>query len=428
MRIIITCCCLSLCLLGQLRNVDGSTCGSSMAAAAQSTSRSDNPTGASSALVISRTVISSAEQITLRSKILGEDRNVFVALPASYAGSNEKYPVLYLTDAQFFFDQTRSSAAFLARERLIPDVIVVGVTNPDRTRDLYATRADFKRDGLTIPFPRSGNADQFLEFIAKELIPWTENSYRTSGLRILAGVSAGGNFALHTARTMPGLFQGLIVASPWLAWDDRKELKALLPFLGSPSLQVRGLFLSYANEGAEMEANVEAILAVLRSRNGPSLHWASRSYPDETHDSTVIKSYFDGLRTIFKGWDYPRDPKTNLLVGSLEDLKAYYAKPGPRLGISSAPPERIVNELGYQYLRTGSLEPAVAAFRFNVAQHPESANAWDSLGEGLERLGKRDEALASYRKAVNLGERNHHPNLESFRQHLLRLTAVTPRN
>ena len=115
-------------------------------------------------------------------------------------------------------------------------------------------------------------------------------------------------------------------------------------------------------------------------------------------------------------------------MGSLEDLKAYYAKPGPRLGVSSAPPERIVNELGYQYLRTGSLEPAVAAFRFNVAQHPESANAWDSLGEGLERLGKRDEALASYRKAVNLAERNHHPNLESFRQHLLRLTAVTPRN
>ena len=27
-----------------------------------------------------------------------------------------------------------------------------------------------------IPFPTSDNADQFLEFVAKELIPWTEKT------------------------------------------------------------------------------------------------------------------------------------------------------------------------------------------------------------------------------------------------------------
>ena len=45
-------------------------------------------------------VISAGEQITLRSEILGEDRTVFVALPASYRSGAERYPVLYLTDAQ----------------------------------------------------------------------------------------------------------------------------------------------------------------------------------------------------------------------------------------------------------------------------------------------------------------------------------------
>jgi len=73
------------------------------------------------------------------------------------------------------------------------------------------------------------------------------------------------------------------------------------------------------------------------------------------------------------------------------------------------------------------LEPAVVAFRFNVQRHPESANAWDSLGEGLEALGKRDEALASYRKAVALAESNHLPSVETFRRHLLRLSAAVPR-
>ena len=52
-------------------------------------------------------------------------------------------------------------------------MIVVGVVNRDRTRDLYATRADFRAGNRVIPFPTSGNADQFLEFVARELIPWT---------------------------------------------------------------------------------------------------------------------------------------------------------------------------------------------------------------------------------------------------------------
>ena len=106
---------------------------------------------------------------------------------------------------------------------------VVGVTNPDRVRDLYATRADFKYNARTIPFPTSGKADQFLAFVERELIPWVERTYRTSDLRILAGHSAGGNFALHAMRTKPGLFQAIVAASPWLAWDDHRERKELVP-------------------------------------------------------------------------------------------------------------------------------------------------------------------------------------------------------
>ena len=181
--------------------------------------------------------IEGGEQFTLQSKIPGEDRAVFVSLPLSYGRTEESYPVLYLTDAQWQFEHTRATAAFLARNRLIPELIVVGVTNTDRTRDLYATRADFKQGGRAIPFPISGRADTFLEFFEKELIPWTEARYRTSPLRLLAGHSAGGNFALHAMRTKPHLFRAIITASPWLAWDERKELQSLLPFIASPDMK-----------------------------------------------------------------------------------------------------------------------------------------------------------------------------------------------
>ena len=379
-------------------------------------------------LVKESSIIPGGERLTLRSKILGEDRTAFVSLPVSYQGGAQKYPVLYLTDAQWNFDQTRAMATFLARNQIIPEMIIVGVTNTDRTRDLYATRADFKQNGRTIPFPNSGNADRFLEFFEKELIPWTQATYRTTPFRVLAGHSAGGNFALHAMRVKPALFQAVMVASPWLGWDERKELKELVPFLKSDNLRVRTLFLTYADEGPEMKADIDAVTSALRSRNDASLRWDTATYPNETHESVVIKSYYDALRMIFAGWSFPRDPQTNLLNGSLKDVQAHYAKLGERLGFALFPPENVVNEFGYQHLRLNNLDAALAAFQFNAKQYPQSVNVWDSLGEGLERLGKLDEALASYRKALSLAEASGDSRLETIRKTVVRLSEVLKTN
>jgi predicted alpha/beta superfamily hydrolase len=59
------------------------------------------------------------ERLTLPSKILGEQRAVYVSLPESYARVGQRYPVLYITDAPLLFEQTRATAAFIANE-LIP--------------------------------------------------------------------------------------------------------------------------------------------------------------------------------------------------------------------------------------------------------------------------------------------------------------------
>lgn len=363
------------------------------------------------------------ERFTLSSKILDEDREILVSVPESYAHGNQKYPVLYLTDAQWQFDQTWSTAEFLTRNGIIPEVIVVGVTDPDRTHDLYATRADFKSGARTIPFPTSGNADQFLEFFEKELIPWTESKYRTSSLRILAGHSAGGNFALHAMRMKPGLFQAIIAASPWMAWDDFKELKLLVPFLEGPDLKARVLFISSAGEGPEMQQGIDGLTAALKRRKDTSLRWGLSSYPNETHDSTVVKSYFDGMRMVLGGWSYPRDPQTNLLMGSLEDVKTHYATYGEHLGYTQLPPEYLVNELGYQFLHSNATEQGLAALRYNTESYPLSANTWDSLADAQEAAGKKDEALASCRKAVALAKQNGDSSLNSYQQHADRLLA-----
>ena len=68
--------------------------------------------------------------------------------------------------------------------------------------------------------------------------------------------------------------------------------------------------------------------------------------------------------------------------------------------------EDLLNEVGYDLLGQGKSDLALAAFRLNVAEHPQSANAYDSLGEGYSHAGDRKQAIAAYKKSYALDPRN----------------------
>ena len=64
--------------------------------------------------------------------------------------------------------------------------------------------------------------------------------------------------------------------------------------------------------------------------------------------------------------------------------------------------EDALNQWGYDLLQSGNKAAAVKDFEFSVSLHPESANAWDSLGDGYAALGDIPEAIRSYTRAVQL--------------------------
>ena len=64
--------------------------------------------------------------------------------------------------------------------------------------------------------------------------------------------------------------------------------------------------------------------------------------------------------------------------------------------------ETTLNQLGYEFLFQGNNEIAVQLFQLNVEAFPKSANAYDSLSEAYERAGKKDLAIESVRKVLEL--------------------------
>jgi tetratricopeptide (TPR) repeat protein len=64
--------------------------------------------------------------------------------------------------------------------------------------------------------------------------------------------------------------------------------------------------------------------------------------------------------------------------------------------------ERTVNLSGYTLLAVGRAADALALFTLNAEAFASSANVWDSLADGYEATGRRDQALTASRKALEL--------------------------
>lgn len=65
-----------------------------------------------------------------------------------------------------------------------------------------------------------------------------------------------------------------------------------------------------------------------------------------------------------------------------------------------------VNALGYAHLQAGRVDVAIAVLRLNTEDYPRSANTWDSYAEALAAAGRTAEAIASYRKSLELNPGN----------------------
>lgn len=83
--------------------------------------------------------------------------------------------------------------------------------------------------------------------------------------------------------------------------------------------------------------------------------------------------------------------------------------------------ENQLNDLGYRLLEAGRAQDALTVFELNTEAFPGSANTWDSRGEALARLGRVDEATASYRRALALDS-----DLPSARRWIKQLESRTP--
>lgn len=68
--------------------------------------------------------------------------------------------------------------------------------------------------------------------------------------------------------------------------------------------------------------------------------------------------------------------------------------------------ERDLNNWGYTLMNRGELASALSIFKLNTQLFPESFNTYDSYGEALLKVGKKEEAINMYQKSIELNPDN----------------------
>lgn len=273
------------------------------------------------------TAVPFSRRFKVRSRNVGADFIIDVALPAPYLPGAAPWPILFVTDGNLAFPTAAATAGILPIEPGGPrTACVVGIGYELagdgsagehlalRNRDLTPVRDEeweLRMRAAPPPFRfgdelQTGGGDRFLDFIVEELTPWLAAQFPVdAGDRALAGSSFGATLALHALFTRPGAFARYLAISPALWWAQSHVSECEANYVASHDDLAAQLYLC-VGEAEEAQApeirmvsELEAFAARLRGRGYRSLSLAHEVLAGETHVSVFNAGISNGIRRLF---------------------------------------------------------------------------------------------------------------------------------
>ena len=366
---------------------------------------------------------------SINSTILHEQRKIWIHVPESYNEgiyASQRYPVVYLLDGDAHFFSVVGMIHQLSTvngNTVVPEMIVVGIPNTDRTRDLTPTHIDAAPPFLDSAASKtSGGGERFMSFIEKELMPHIDSLYPTEPYKILIGHSFGGLTVMNTLINHPDLFNAYIAIDPSMWWDQEKLLKQSKSVLAKHDYKGKALFLAIANtmspgmdtttvkkDTSGVTAHIRSILELnkyLKYYNKDGLTYKSKYYKDHNHGAVPLIAEYDALHFIFSYYSLQLsfDDFMNMNASTVEKIKKHYGNISAHFGFKVPVPESFTNQLAYQELGMKRDAPAKALFEMNIENYPQSFNAFDSMGDFYAATGDKTKAIENYKKALSLKE------------------------
>ena len=354
-----------------------------------------------------------AEEITIFSKILYEQRAFQVFLPANY-DKTKFYPVVYVLDGETHAVFTGATVATLAAASVLPEMIVVGILNNNRTHDFTPTHYTKDLRGVEDKnLESSGGANNFLNFLGKELIKYVDSAYSTMPNRCIIGHSLGGLFVTHVLFSESKLFNSFISLDPSLHWDNfyvinKVKNNSFLKFTKQILYTASIINPALPNDSLNNGVGITALENILKEKPIKGLVHHFDNFETETHGTVPVFGIARGLRYVYKDYFFPDLLKdtTDKIMGN---ILRHYDNFSKSNGAIFLPPEAMLNDLGYNFLyESKKYDRAIKVFKMNAINYPASSNAFDSLGEAYLLKGDTVNAVKNYLKVLKISPANTH--------------------
>ena len=245
---------------------------------------------------------------SLYSTALQENRNYWIHLPESYGqDTTQTYPVIYLLDGDSFFHSLVgiSKTFSTVRGKFLPQSIIIGVLNVDRTRDLTPTASAAGRDGKIAPgaIPQGGGSETFSRFLTGELRAVIDSTYRTNGKNMLIGHSYAGLFTLNTFLRHTERFDTYLAVDPSLWWDQGKLAEEADALIEGKDFTGKSLYIGIASkkrtDRVDIHLNKVNHLLTEVLPQAENLRFFSKSFPEENHGTVAIPGIYNGIKQLF---------------------------------------------------------------------------------------------------------------------------------
>lgn len=348
--------------------------------------------------------------IQWHSKVLAEDREMFIHLPDDYRDSQKRYPVLYLLDGSRHLPHALLAEDILQAESLMPQSIIVAIPNlpGTRTRDL------------------SREKDKFIQFISQEVKDLVYKRYRAARHQTIFGHSMAGYFVMNVLATQPALFDNYIAASPVVQMNDSELVKKFAKLELAVKHTQKSLFLTLtqqASEGARATKALARLVELLNKKTIAKLSWRYEYIPNQIHMTTPYLTLYQGLSFVYDDYQMPtfNNFKEFKRFGGMPGLKEYYANRASKYHIKDAVPERAIRSVGFALMDDGHSDEALMILEQNVQKHPNSFAALNALAQAFEDAKSPNKALEIYQKALTLAKQQSSRNSGYFERQVSRI-------
>jgi predicted alpha/beta superfamily hydrolase len=246
----------------------------------------------------------------MHSKFLNEERMYTVGLPKSYHTSLKDYPILVILDGDEHFLGVSGIVDQMNQGRSqghIPELIIIAISNTDRTRDFTPTNSITFLDGSQKPQYQqtSGGSAAFLKFLEKELLVAVEKKYRTNSYKTLIGHSYGGLLAGLSYLSKESTFDSYLAIDPSFWWDNQIIIKKM-DAVKTEVLKAKKMYISSAYSHKTWDKFVlnrkpqDLFFAKLQDRSLTSPNLKIQYFEEEDHWTVPAISLYHGLKFIYQ--------------------------------------------------------------------------------------------------------------------------------